>query len=125
MYMLQVIDYSRLHIPYLGIVSAGFASPVDEESMDVIRIDEYAVRDRDASFLLRMEGDRLKDQGICHGDLIIFERGVNPTTNQLSVVSIEGEGYQILYPSEIKAEHLTGAVQIIGIVVSVIRRYVP
>lgn len=123
--MSSCINYIHTGIPYLGIVSAGFSSPLDEEHMDLMYIEDYVVRDKNSSFLLRVEGDHLKEQGICDGDTVVFERGVTPTMHQLSVVYVDGEGYRLLFPADIPKEHLGGRFEIIGIVISIIRRYVP
>lgn len=108
-----------MSIALLGHIYAGFASPVDEDLVDIIHIEDYVVRDKNASFLLRMQGDYMQAHGICHGDLIIFERGTMPKPNQLAIIFIEGEGYMVMYPSDVPKQS-----QIIGIVVSVIRKYV-
>ncbi len=100
----------------LGIVQAGFASPVDEELADVLRIENYLIRDKDASFLLQMEGDSMVGQGICHGDLVIFERGADARIGDLVVILTAG-GHRIVFlEKNIRAE-------IVGLVVSVVRKY--
>ncbi len=110
-------------IPFLGYIYAGFASPVDEDLADIIHIEDYVVRDKNASFLLRMQGDRFQEHGICHGDLIIFERGTVPKNNQLAIVFIEGEGHLIVHMHDAQLSSNTQQ-QIIGTVISVIRKYV-
>ncbi len=100
----------------LGIIPAGFASPVDEELADVLRIEDYLIRDKDASFLLRMEGDSMIAHGICDGDIVIFERGADVRIGDL-VVALTSDGYRIVFlEKSIKAE-------IAGLVVSIVRKY--
>ncbi len=100
----------------LGIIPAGFASPVDEDLADVLRIEDYLIRDKDASFLLQMQGDSMIAHGICDGDIIIFERGADVRVGDL-VVMLTSDGYRIAFlERNIKAE-------IVGLVVSIVRKY--
>lgn len=124
-------------ISKLGIVEAGFASPVEEDFADLMRIDEYIIRDKEASFLLRMEGDRLLDEGICDGDLIVFERSDRFNPGDLCVY-LTSEGYRIAryikryIKNETQYDQSAGemaeqdgeqSTELIGPVISVIRKY--
>lgn len=101
----------------LGFIIAGFASPVDEELADVLRIEDYLIRDKDASFLLQMQGDSMVRHGICDGDLIIFERGADMRPGDL-VVALTSSGHRIVFLDE----RMEG-VEIVGLVVSIVRKY--
>jgi hypothetical protein len=45
----------------LGLVQAGFPSPAEEETVDLISIDEYLISNPQATFLLKVEGDSMID----------------------------------------------------------------
>lgn len=85
---------ANLSIANLGIVQAGFASPVEEEFCDIMQLDEYLMRDKNASYLLRMEGDSMLAHGICDGDIIIFERGSDVARGSLAIVLCP-DGYRV------------------------------
>ena len=104
-------------IPILGIVPAGFASPVDEDLADMLRIEDYIIRDKNASFLLQMQGDSMVRHGICDGDLIIFERGADARPGDL-VVALTSDGHRIVF-----LDKRMEGVEIVGVVVSVVRKY--
>ena len=118
---MSVLNFSSIFsfksVRRLGIVQAGFASPVDEELADVMRIEDYLIRDKDASFLLQMEGDSMIRYGICDGDLIIFERGADARIGDLVVVMTVG-GHRIVF-----LDSRMEGVEVVGVVVSVVRKY--
>ncbi len=101
----------------LGIIPAGFASPVDEELADVLRIEDYLIRDKEASFLLQMQGDSMIAHGICDGDIIIFERGADMRIGDLVVIMMP-DGYRITFLSKAHVD-----VEVVGPVVSIVRKY--
>ncbi len=111
----------------LGIIAAGFASPVDEELADVLRIEDYLIRDKDASFLLQMQGDSMAAHGICDGDIVVFERGADMRVGDL-VVMLGSDGYRINFLSKFDKENPSedvgeSAVEVVGPVVSIVRKY--
>ena len=80
----------------LGTIRAGFASPAEEDAADIITIGEYLVRDQDASYLLRVEGDSMDGAGILHGDLVVFERSAQYAPGDIVVALVE-DGYTLKY----------------------------
>ncbi|MDQ5955702.1 MAG: repressor LexA [Patescibacteria group bacterium] len=80
----------------LGHVQAGFASPADEELADTITVGEYLIRNKNASYLLEVEGDSMQGAGILSGDLVIFERGKEPKVGDIVIALLE-DGYTIKY----------------------------
>ena len=98
----------------------GFASPDEEEFADTISIGEYLLRNKDASYLLEMSGDSMREIGILHGDTIIFERTTDCRVGDIAVALTE-DGYALKQLK--KNEKASGDVQIIGVVTSSFRRY--
>ena len=97
----------------------GFASPAEEELADTITVGEYLIRDKDASYLLQMQGDALAESGILNGDFIIFERSSAYRWGDL-VVTLGEDGYMVRYfPKGAQAQ----ALQVIGIVTGTFRTY--
>jgi len=52
--------------------------PAEEELRDVISFDEYLITKPGTSFLLRVSGDSMIDEGIHQGDLVVIEKGREP-----------------------------------------------
>lgn len=80
----------------LGRIRAGFASPAEEDAADIISIEEYLMRDKEASYLLRVEGDSMSGAGILDGDLVVFERSQAARPGDIVVALIE-DGYTLKY----------------------------
>ncbi len=80
-----------LTLPLFGPIRAGFAAAAEEQAEELVKIDEYLVRDRSNTFLLRVKGDSMINAGIHEGDLVIVERGVEPRVNDIVVGVLDGE----------------------------------
>jgi SOS regulatory protein LexA len=122
-------------LPLFGPIAAGFAAPVEEYAEEQITLDHYLVRDRSATFLLRVKGDSMINAGIREGDLVIVDRTREPKTSDIVVGIMDGEftlkrlkkdkGKYYLqaenpeYPDLYALEEL----KIAGVVVGVVRKY--
>lgn len=80
---------SRLGLPLLGYVQAGFPSPAEEELVDTLSMDEYLIDKPDASFLLKVTGDSMLDAGIHPGDLAIIEQGIEPKNGDIVLAEVD------------------------------------
>ena len=83
-------------IRLLGLVEAGFPSPAEEELVDTMSIDDYLIKNKDASFILRVKGDSMKDAAIVEGDMVIVERGKQPKVGDIVIAEID-DGYTMKY----------------------------
>lgn len=82
---------SPVTLPLFGPIAAGFAAPVEEQAEEMVTLDQYLVRDRSKTFLLRVKGDSMIDAGIVEGDLVVVERGKEPRPNDIVVGVLDGE----------------------------------
>ncbi|MFH0873645.1 MAG: transcriptional repressor LexA [Candidatus Komeilibacteria bacterium] len=119
----------------LGDVQAGFPSAAEEELVDTLSLDDYLIKNREASFLLRVSGESMIEAGIQPGDLVILERGRDPRNGDVVVAEVDHQwtikyyvkrGSQIFlkpanknYPIISPKEEL----KIAGVVTAVIRKY--
>src|SRR5690242_5424864 len=62
----------------LGTVEAGFPSPAEEELGDTIDLDEFLIKNKEATYLLKVTGDSMNGAGILPGDMVLVERGLDP-----------------------------------------------
>lgn len=132
----KIIPSSGMYeLRLLGNIRAGFASAGEEELADTISIGEYLIRDKDASYILEVEGDSMKDSGIQSGDMVIFERTSEAKPGQI-VVALTEDGYTLKYLRKDKQGKLFLEAandaypniypkdgQIIGVVASSFRKY--
>lgn len=82
---------SLFSLPLFGPIAAGFAAPAEEQAHDMLAIEDYLVRDKSNTFLLRVKGDSMIDAGIHEGDLVIVERGTEPRVGEIVVGILDGE----------------------------------
>lgn len=78
-------------VKLLGKVEAGFPSPAEEELVDVLSLDEFLIQRPDATYLLRVSGDSMRDAGIQPGDIVLVERGATPKSGAIVVAQVDGE----------------------------------
>lgn len=119
----------------LGSVQAGFPTDAEEELIDTVSLDDYMIGNREATYLLTVQGDSMKDAGIQEGDLVIVERTTTAKEGDIVIAELDGDwtmkylrkgkvgffleaandAYPNLYPSE--------DLKIGGIVKGVLRKY--
>jgi len=127
----------RLFLPLrvLGRVQAGFPSPAEEENVDTISLDEWLIANREASFMLKVDGDSMIEAGICPGDMVILERGKQPKNGDVVVAEVDHEwtikyyqkkgGRVVLMPANKKFKPIVPKeeLKVAGVVTAVIRKY--
>ena len=127
--------FTPLTLPLFGPISAGFAAPVEEQAEETVNIEDYLIRDRTSTFLLRVRGDSMINAGIYEGDLVIVERGKESKAGDIVVAIIDNEftlkrlkkqngkfylqAENPAYPDFYALEEL----QVAGVVRGVIRKY--
>jgi repressor LexA len=55
-----------------------------------MNLDEYLVPKRDASYVLKVKGDSMKDAGIIDGDLVVAERTHDARPGNIVIARIDG-----------------------------------
>lgn len=95
-------------IPVVGVVPAGFASPVDEQLTDSLSLSDFLIRNKEASYILQVTGDSMKDAGIHNGDMVIFERTTNVKDGDI-VVALTEDGYTLKYLRRVGHAHSAGS----------------
>lgn len=80
----------------LGLVEAGFPTPSEESLQDNVSLDDWIIDKREASFMLKVKGDSMKDAGILDGDMIIVERTTQARVGKIVVAEIDGD-YTVKY----------------------------
>ncbi len=83
--------FPALSLPLFGPIAAGFAAPVEEQAEEQLNLEQYLVRDRSSTFLLRVKGNSMIDAGIQEGDIVVVERGREPKVNDIVVGALDGE----------------------------------
>ena len=72
-------------------VSAGFPSPADDFKEIRISLDKELVKNKDATFYARVDGDSMIGAGLEDGDLLVIDRSLNPENGRIAVCLIDGD----------------------------------
>lgn len=72
-------------------VSAGFASPGEYDSYESLDLNELIVKNRPATFFMRVEGDSMIEANIFSGDIVVIDRSVPPMHNKIVVAIVNNE----------------------------------
>lgn len=83
-------------IPLLGTIEAGFPSPAEEELADTVTLDEYLIKNKEATYILKVTGDSMIEAGILPGDMVIVERGPQPKDGDIVIAEID-RGWTMKY----------------------------
>jgi len=122
-------------IRVLGQVEAGFPSPAEEELADTMSLDEFLIKNKESTYILKVSGDSMKDAGILPGDMVLVDRSATPTEGSIVIAEVDrkwtikylrkrgnetylepaNERYPIIHPKE--------ELRIAAVVRAVIRKY--
>src|SRR5712691_9984181 len=78
-------------VPVLGTVTAGFPSPAEEELADTMSLDEYLISNKEATYILKVNGNSMIDARILPGDLLLVERGADPRDGDIVIAQVDRE----------------------------------
>lgn len=85
------LDPARVLLPLaLERVPAGFPSPALDYLAERIDLARELVRHPDATFLMRVQGDSMRDADIWSGDLLVVDRSVPATPGAVVVAALDG-----------------------------------
>lgn len=88
----QIGTVSKLDIPlYSSKVAAGFPSPAEDHVEDTLDLNDYMVQRPDSTFMLRVEGESMKDAGILPNDILVVDRSMKASHNKIVIAAIDGE----------------------------------
>jgi DNA polymerase V len=71
-------------------ISAGFPSPADDFKETRISLDRELVKNKEATFYARVDGDSMIGAGLNGGDLLVIDRSLNPENGKIAVCLIDG-----------------------------------
>ena len=96
-YSVERID-EGLTLPFVGNIPAGFVSPAADYIEDPININSLLIRNKDYTFIGKIDGTSMIDASLNDQDIVIIDRSLEPRDNDMVVVSVDGE-FTIKYVS--------------------------
>ncbi len=119
----------------LGLIEAGFPSSAQEESLNTLSLDQFLVKNKEASYLLSVSGNSMKEAGILAGDLVLVDRSLSAKIGDIVIAELDS-GFTIKYlRKKANAFYLQAAnpdykdiypeeeLKILAVVKAVIRKY--
>lgn len=117
-------------------VSAGFASPGEEQTRYSVDLERYIIEHPTSSLLVSVKGDSMIEAGIFPWDIAVVDKARTPKQGDVIIANIDYQ-YTIKYLQKDAAwrDYLEAAndnymniypkqeLQIFGVVVSIIRKY--
>ena len=80
----------------LGTVEAGIPASAEEESFDTLNLDDYLIKNKEATFMLEVKGESMKDAGILPGDKVLVERGLEAKDGDIVIAEVD-RGWTMKY----------------------------
>lgn len=121
-------------VKVLGTIEAGFPSPAEEELVDTMTLDTWLIKHKEATYMLKVQGDSMIDAGIMPGDMVLVDRSRTPKSGDIVIAEIDdgwtmkflrGEGAKAyLMPANKKYKPIypKNELVIAAVVISVIRK---
>lgn len=76
---------------YSSKISAGFPSPADDYIEDTIDLNDLLIKNKPATYLVRVSGSSMIEAAICDGDILVVDASRKPIHNNIVVASVDGE----------------------------------
>jgi DNA polymerase V len=88
----SVVTETELSLPLVqSTISAGFPSPAEDFSEVGIDLNKELIGDSFSTFLGRVKGTSMQDEGIDDGDIMIIDKSLEPQDGKIAVCFIDGE----------------------------------
>ena len=72
-------------------VAIGFGSPAGDSGVTRLDLNEILVRHPQATFLMRIAGDAMREAGIDTGDLVLIDRAIPPSHGHVVIAVVDAE----------------------------------
>lgn len=72
-------------------VACGFPSPAQDYVEKRLSLDDFCIRHPESTYLVRAEGESMKEAGIHDGDLLVVESYSDPQHGDIVIAAIDGE----------------------------------
>ena len=81
----------KLKLPIAEGLKAGFPSPAEDYSHETLDFNRDLIRNPEATFYGKVEGDSMIEAGICNNDIAVIDRSLEPRDGDVVVGYLNGE----------------------------------
>lgn len=81
--------FKQLDVPNAN--ATGFGAPTDDYMDRGIDLNEQLIRNKPATFFMRVQGHSMMNACIHDGDIVIVDRSIKPQSGQIIIAVIDGE----------------------------------
>ena len=78
-------------VPARSSVAIGFGSPADDTGVTRLDLNDILIKHPQATFLMRVTGDAMREAGIDSGDVVLVDRAITPAHGHVVVAVVEDE----------------------------------
>lgn len=71
--------------------ATGFTAAADDYMERGIDLNEQLIRNKPATFFMKVSGNSMVNAGIYHGDIVIVDRSLTPQNGKIVIAVIDGE----------------------------------
>ena len=71
--------------------ATGFGAAADDYAERGIDLNEQLIRNKPATFFMKVSGNSMIDAGIYNGDIVIVDKSVQPTNGKIVIAIVDGE----------------------------------
>lgn len=75
----------------LGTVQCGFPSPAEDHAIERVDLNKVLIKHPQATFLMRVRGDSMREAGIDDGDVVLVDRAIKAVHGHVVVAVVDGE----------------------------------
>ncbi len=72
-------------------IKAGFPSPASDYIESELDFNTFLVKNKPATYAIRVQGDSMINAGIFPGDILIIDRSITPKSNDIIIASLDNE----------------------------------
>ena len=81
--------FKQLDVPSAN--ATGFGAPSDDYMERGIDLNEQLVRNKPATFFMRIQGNSMVNACIHNGDIVIVDRSIKPQSGKIIIAVVDGE----------------------------------
>src|SRR6476660_6245984 len=82
-------DFTQQQVPTAN--ATGFGAAADDYAERGIDLNEHLVKNKPATFFLRVNSDAMVGAGVHVGDVVIVDRSLEPKNGRLVIAIVDGE----------------------------------